>query len=104
MSKDIWLPPYRCTENDSLIFLGPWPNLRPDTADMKIYDGVEDVTSTVAPTGSNSISGNVATYKKISVLTANKVYVINFLVSTVDGQTYTMKMELHVEAGYEKQA
>lgn len=101
--NSVWLEPYHCVETDEPTFYGTWQNLTPSSADFYIYENAEDKTSSLA-VGSISINGKVVTYKKLQSLEGGKVYVCDFIVTGTNGQTMTMKMELHVEHAWEKMA
>lgn len=94
--SEIWLPPFHCVEGDEVVFTGPWTNLDVSSVAQKIYEGLEDKTSTLA-SGSSTVTNNVATFAEISGFTGGKEYVVTFQATTTGGQKYTMKRMLIVE-------
>lgn len=60
----------------------------PSSPDVKnVYRNGTDVESTVMPSGSSSVSGNVITLPALTALTAGSDYVI-VVTATVNSQTY----------------
>ena len=55
-----------------------------------VYKGGADVSSTVMPSGSASASGNTATLKPLTALTAGETYVVA-VTATCDGDTRIVK-------------
>lgn len=68
----------------------------PDASVFKVDpDGTTDVTSTVMPSGSHSVSSDVATLKPLTALTGPARYNI-YVTGVVAGDTWIKKIQIEV--------
>ena len=56
-------------------------------ANVYVYRGSTDVTSTVMPSGAHSTSNNVVTLKPLTALTGGDTYIIDITVTVTGDQT-----------------
>lgn len=78
----------------SLTFLGA--TAVSSVTSVAIYRGTTDAVATHMPAGSNSVSGNVATFKPLTALVANTVLIVVFT-CVVDGNTEIRKLRVEVK-------
>ena len=86
-------------EGEILSFAGRWDWLTSNvaSADMEVYLGAEDVTSSVT-TGSITINGKTVTYKKIQNLVGGKTYRVRWHATDAGGQVHIRMTEMKVIA------
>lgn len=102
MSKGyIWTIPEKIeiNEDEILSYGGRWDWLTSNvaSADMEVFLGAEDVTSSVT-TGSITINGKTVTYKKIQNLTGGKTYRVRWHATDGGGQNHIRLTEIKVIA------
>lgn len=104
MENNIW-PSDRVlmTGGESISFACVFPGVTVSSPSMKVFANKTNVTSTLCPAGSMSVSGNIVTTKPI-VIPENPAprYVVE-ITATVDGNTEVRPFMIYTRANGEEQ-